>query len=114
MKRVALTILVQRRKKELQEKQEKSGKMKASPSACNVGKYLSLKTKHTKSDRKKENAILALPNSHRKLCRRIAKDNGTIGKVASPVSGRRKTLGSIGEERQLSLPLLARLLEILN
>jgi hypothetical protein len=71
----------------LQEKQRKSGKMKASPSACNAGKYLSPKTKHTRSDRKERNAMLALPNSHRKLCTRRAKDNGTIGKVASPVHG---------------------------
>jgi hypothetical protein len=34
--------------------------------------------------------------------------------VASAVSWRPKTRGSRGEERQLSLPLLARLLEILN
>jgi site-specific DNA-cytosine methylase len=104
----------QRRKKELEEKQRKSGKVKASPSACNAGKYLSPKTKHTRSDRKERNAMLALPNSHRKLCTRRAKDNGTIGEVASPVSGQPKTRGSRGEERQLSLLLLARLLEILN
>jgi hypothetical protein len=55
-----------------------------------------------------------LPNSHHKLCTRRAKDNGTIIKVVSPVSGRPRTRGSRGEERQLSLPLLARLLEILN
>jgi hypothetical protein len=34
--------------------------------------------------------------------------------VASAVSWRPKTRGSRGEERQLSLPLLARLLEIVN
>ncbi len=80
--------------------------MKASPSACNAGKYLSPKTKHTRSDRKERNAMLALPNSHRKLCTRRAKDNGRIGEVASPVSGRPKTRGSIGDERELSLPLV--------
>jgi hypothetical protein len=58
--------------------------------------------------------MLALPNSLRRLCTRRAKDNGTIGKVASPVSGRPETRGSRGEERQFSLPLLSRLLEILN
>jgi len=97
----------QRRKKELQEKQRKSGKMKASPSAYNARKYLSPKTKHTRSNKKERNGMLALPNSHRKLCTRGAKDYGTIGKVVSPVSGRPKTRGSRGEERQLSLPLLA-------
>jgi hypothetical protein len=96
----------QRRKKELQEKQRKSGKMKASPSACNAEKYLWPKTKHTRSDRKERNAMLALPNSHRKLCTRRAKDNGTIGKVASPESGRPKTRGSREEERQLCRCLL--------
>jgi hypothetical protein len=45
---------MQRRKKESQEKQRKSGKMKASPSACNAGKHLSAKTKHTRSDKKEE------------------------------------------------------------
>ncbi len=96
----------QRQKKELQEKQRKSEKMKTSSSACNAGKYLSPKTKHTRSDMTERNAMLALPNSHRKLCTRRAKDNRTIGKVASPVSGRPKTRGSRGEERQLSLPLI--------
>ncbi len=54
--------------------------MKASLNACNAEKYLLLKTKHTRSNRKERNVMLALPNSHRKLCTRIAKDNGTIGR----------------------------------
>jgi len=99
--------ITQRKKKELQEKQRKNEKMKASPSACNAGKYLSPKTKHTRFDRKERNDMLALPNSHCKLCTRGAKDYGTIEKVASPVSGRPKTRGSREEERQLSLSLLA-------
>jgi hypothetical protein len=49
---------MQQRKKESQEKQRKSGKMKASPSTCNVGKHLLLKTKHIRSDRKERNACL--------------------------------------------------------
>jgi len=48
----------ERRKKELQEKQRKSGKMKASPSACNAGKYLSPKSKHTRSDWKEMLCLL--------------------------------------------------------